>query len=57
MFACGVSSKFITTHEPSIVVANYVKVSWPKVKVRIYVPQKGTMYPIFPGKIKEKVKR
>ena len=54
MFACGVSSKFITTHEPSIVVANYVKVSWPKVKVRIYVPQKrGTLYPIFPAKIKE----
>jgi hypothetical protein len=57
MFACGVCSKFISTHEPAIVVADYVEVSVPKVKVRIHVPQKGTMCPIFPGKIKEKVKR
>ena len=57
MFASGVCSKFITTHEPSIVVADYVEVSVPKVKVRIHVPQKGTMCPIFPGKIIEIVKR
>jgi hypothetical protein len=54
MSACGVCSKFIPTHEPSVVVANYVKVSSPKVMVRINVPQNSKNVPHFPGQNQRK---